>query len=65
MEPHILRVIKEQRALNVRLNALANFIKTNAFKCLDDEERRLLGKLLVAMRRYNDVLKLRINKAAA
>jgi len=62
MQDHIKRVVNEQRALEVKLNALSEFLYTSAFDSLDSEEKYLLSMQVAHMRGYNDVLKLRIKR---
>ena len=54
------RVIAERDALKERMDKLALFIETDAFRELSIEKQGLLQKQLVAMSHYNSILTQRI-----
>ena len=59
MEDFLIRVITEQNELLDKLTKLNNFISSEKFKSLDDENQRLLKMQSSAMSIYNDVLNMR------
>ena len=59
MEEFLIRVITEQNELYDKLTKLNEFIETEKFKSLDDENQRLLKMQSSAMSIYNDVLNMR------
>jgi len=54
------RVIKEEEELDLKVEALYNFIKSEAFDALDAKSRELLNKQALLMCDYSLVLKARI-----
>ena len=61
MEEFLIRVITEQNELYDKLTKLNNFISSEKFKSLDDENQRLLKMQSNAMSIYNDVLNMRFD----
>ncbi len=61
MKDYQVRVVAESEEVNIKINRLDKFIKSNkAFWDLDPEERTLMVQQLAAMRVYNDILIKRI-----
>lgn len=60
--PHQLRVIEEQKELQIKLDALTNFIDSDNFTKVvtDEDERYLMIDQETHMKRYNRVLLKRI-----
>lgn len=61
MEEFLIRVITEQNELYDKLTKLNNFISSEKFKSIDDENQRLLKMQSNAMSIYNDVLNMRFD----
>lgn len=61
MQEHQLRVVKEQEELELKLDKLGLFIKTDMFKTLEYLEQNILARQHEAMFQYNTILKERIN----
>lgn len=62
MKPYQERVIAEKTCLDEKLVKLTQFIKSDAFDALPDEDRKLLVKQEDAMSIYSEVLEDRINR---
>ena len=61
MQPHQQRVVDEFTELEIKLDALNNFIDTNKmFPTLNSEEQERLRQQAYAMRLYSDILAERI-----
>ena len=61
MQPHQQRVVDEKTELDIKLDALNNFIDTNKmFSSLSREEQDRLYRQAYAMRGYSDILAERI-----
>lgn len=60
MQPHQQRVIAEKAELDVRIEKLAAFRLTEAYKALAAADRELLKQQYRAMQRYSNVLGERI-----
>lgn len=63
METYQLRVIKEKKALDEKIKKLTAFIlaeKVTSGKKVPEAEMALLGKQLIAMNEYSDILAERI-----
>lgn len=61
MEDFLIRIISEQNELLDKLTKLNNFISSEKFKSIDDENQRLLKMQSNAMSIYNDVLNMRFD----
>ena len=62
MEPYQERAIDEATELNVKVNALDNYLRTEAFRDIDDIDQELLQAQYTAMREYLDMLHQRIER---
>jgi hypothetical protein len=63
MKPHEQRVVDEKTELDAKLLKLCSFIDANPmFHTLSDFDRALLLNQRNAMRRYSDILALRITR---
>lgn len=62
MEEYKLRVVQEKDALDLKLGALNNFLRSAVFDTLPIAEQELLRKQHVAMVIYSDTLKARISR---
>lgn len=63
MQPHQQRVVEEKAALDIKLEALNDFIDENPiFQKLDIGEQGLLYAQTYAMRQYSDILGERIDR---
>ena len=54
------RVIEEKKELDIKIEALSDFLDTPIFNSLDDEEIRLLNNQSMVMMLYSDILEERI-----
>ena len=63
MQPHQQRVVEEKAALDIKLEALNDFIDENPiFQKLDIGEQGRLYAQTYAMRQYSDILGERIDR---
>ena len=60
MPPYQQRVVDERNALDEKITALRKFIASDMFKTVAEAERLRLGRQLVAMASYSEVLNERI-----
>lgn len=60
MKPHQLRVIEEQKDLQIKLDKLRDFLEKGKPENIDSNEWYLLDKQFGAMCKYNEILKERI-----
>lgn len=60
LQPHQQRVIDEKTELDTKLTKLKAFPNTNIFKSLPKEEQDRLGRQVLYMQDYSDVLGERI-----
>ena len=60
MKPYQLRVIEEQKELQIKLDALKLFLDKECPENIDSDDWYLLEQQFDAMCRYNDILKKRI-----
>lgn len=60
IQPHEQRVIEEQKELEIKLNALSDYLDKYKTSTIGDKNLQLLHWQLGAMQIYSDVLKQRI-----
>jgi len=62
MEGWQQRVVDEQKALQIKLDKLADFLNTTTFSRLPPDDQEYLSVQESGMRIYNEALKLRIRR---
>lgn len=60
MKPHELRVVEERKELQIKVEALEEFLKSNMFENLSQTQQDLLIQQLLHMTKYSLVLATRI-----
>lgn len=62
LQPHQQRVVEEREELLLKYNKLQNFINSEKFSELDEDDKKLLKYQLYTMSQYLRILDLRIYK---
>ena len=57
---HIERMVDEHTQLNVKINSLTEFLKTEKYEQLCLAQRHMLADQLTAMKKYSEILEARI-----
>ena len=57
---YIERMVDEHTQLNVKINSLTEFLKTEKYKQLCLTQRHMLEDQLTAMKKYSEILEARI-----